>query len=626
MSGAFDEAFVAEVRERNDIVSVVGDYVQLKKAGTSWKGLCPFHGEKTPSFHVHADRQFFYCFGCQTGGDVLTFVREMNGYSFPEAVRQLAERAGMAVPEPRAWQGGADVREGGSRPAKPVRDGYYTVGRVALEFYVATLDGADGGAARLYLEKRGVTRETATRFGLGCAPDRWDGLCVALQRQDVDLAVAEALGLVVKKQGGGYYDRFRNRLMFPIRNVAGEVLGFSGRTLDTTDPSVAKYVNSPDSPVYQKGDTLFGVFEGRPALRKAACAILVEGNLDLVSLSQAGLGHVIAPLGTALTAAQCRLLRRFVARVVALYDGDGAGREAARKAAQLALAEGLPIQIATLPDGEDPDSYVRKHGREALEALIERAVPGFEYLLDKAMHEARALDNARGAKAAVEALAGVLAEIADPSERALYERKVAETLGIDDKTVREIARGAGHRPRPRLLEAGQGAAAAEGPGGGSLEEAEDARTVPEREFRMIELLAVSVEARALYLAHDTADLIHHAGARAFANAIASVEVGTLGEVLGHLPVGAMRDRLLRRMAERAVVSEEAARGYYEQLVKTLKRDAIERKLDALKRDERRASLQRDEIGALEVMVARQKLMRERAEIDTQIEGLGVTRD
>lgn len=609
MSG-FDEAFLHEVRERNDIVSVVGDYVALRKAGTSWKGLCPFHGEKTPSFHVHPDRQFFYCFGCQTGGDVISFVREVNGFSFIEAVRHLAERAGLPMPERVSGpEGGDPSRARAGKASREARDGFYDINRVALRFFTDTLDTMEGSVCRDYLRTRGLARETVQRFALGCAPDRWDGLVTALQREGCDLRAAESLGLVVRRQGGsGYYDRFRHRLMFPIRNIAGEVLGFSGRALGS-DPEAAKYVNSPDSPLYQKGDNLYGLHEARQAMRKAGRAILVEGNVDLLRLSELGLAEVVAPLGTALTANQCRLLKRFVPQVIALYDGDGAGREAAKKAAQLALAEGVALQVASLPDREDPDTYARAHGREGVERLFHKAVPAWEYLVDKALAETRGQESAQGAKLAVERLAPVLQALQSPEERAIFERQLAETLRLDERIVRELAR-AGERRRP--VEAPEVAAPPE-------------PALPMLELKLLELLVLIPEARALYFGRDVEHMVTDPRTRAAAEAICSVESegsgpADLSEVLAVLPSGGARDQLLKRLAEAPAPAEgpnTANRiGAFEGLLKTLRREAIERKLDAIRRDERRALLTQDEETVFKLQLEKQKLAQQLNDIKT----------
>ncbi len=594
MSG-FDEAFLKEVRERNDIVSVVGDYVALRKAGTSYKGLCPFHAEKSPSFHVHADRQFFYCFGCQTGGDVISFVREINGYSFTEAVRHLADRASLPVPDLRSFERDPSRRSG--QASKAARDNFYEVNRLAQKFFTECVDTVEGSACRDYLRGRAIERETALRFGLGFAPDRWDGLVSALARDGVDLRVAESLGLVVKKtSGSGYYDRFRNRLMFPIRSVAGEVLGFSGRTLGQ-DPETAKYVNSPDSPVYQKGDTVFGLFEARQAMRKANRALIVEGNVDLVSLSQAGLTEVIAPLGTALTASQCRLLKRFVPQVVALYDGDGAGREAAKKAAALSLAEGLALQVASLPDKEDPDSFVRKHGRAELDALLSKARPAWEFLAAQAIAETRALESVQGARLAVEKLAPILHELPSPEERTLFERQLAETLRMDDKLVADIARSAQRRAPVREGEA-LVARPVEAP-------------IPLSDLKLLEMLVLVPGARALYAGRDIESLVSDSRTRDVAERLVDVE-GGVSEALEVIPPGTARDQLMRRLSEAPQMADGL--GAFEKLVMVLRRESVERKLESIRRDERQAWLSRDEEMALSLSLQKMKLERQRDDL------------
>lgn len=592
----FDEAFLHEVRERNDIVSVVGDYVALRKAGTTYKGLCPFHTEKSPSFHVRPDRQFFYCFGCQTGGDVLSFVREINGYSFVEAVRHLAERAGLQMPERTAGLEERGRKTG--QASRQTRDTLYAINRLALQFYTESLQTLEGSAARDYLERRGISRDTAARFSLGVAPDRWDGLVDALAKDGADVRLAESLGLVVKKTSGhGYYDRFRNRLMFPIRSVAGDVLGFSGRTLGT-DPEAAKYVNSPESPIYQKGESVYGLFEARQAMRKADRALIVEGNVDLVTLSQAGLSEVVAPLGTALTPMQCRLIKRFVPQAVALYDGDGAGREAAKKAATMALAEGLALSVASLPDKEDPDSYVRKHGREALDTLMAAARPAWEYLVADAVDETHAFTSAQGKKLAVERLAPVLAGLSSPEERSLYVGQLAETLSLDARLVADIAR-AGVRRTPE--EVGPQVAAP----------AEVVADLPAGDLKLLEILVLVPDARALYFGRNVESLLFDPRSREVADTIADCE-GDLAETLARIPTGQVKGQLMRRLADAPAPTDGVVA--FEKMLKTLRHDAIERQLDALRRDERRASLSNDDEAALRFAVEKARLQKQREDL------------
>ena len=617
MSGGFDDAFLAEVRERNNIVSVVGDYVSLRKAGhQQYKGLCPFHSEKSPSFHVHEDRQFFYCFGCQAGGDVITFVRELNGYSFVEAIRHLAERAGLPLPEPTRDDG--LPRRGALRAArasKSERDLFYEIGGIAQRFFVETLATMEGTGCRDYLRARGIEAKAIERFGLGYAPDRWDGLTGRLREQEVPPPLAEQLGLIVPRGNGpGHYDRFRHRLTFPIRSNAGDVIAFGGRTL-STEKDVAKYVNSPDTPIYSKGDTLFGLYEARTALRREGHAIVVEGNLDLVRLSQAGLEHVVAPMGTALTAAQCRLIKRFAPRAVFLYDGDNAGRAASEKAVPIALAEGLQVAVALLPDGEDPDSFVGRHGADAMRAVLDRATPGFEHLVLRCILPR--LGDVRGAResfAAAQEIAPTLELIRDPAERRLYERQLAEILGLDEAALVPLLK-ASPRRRPR--------GDAPNPSGPASQAAPAVHRPPppQSEHELLLLMLLAPEASALYMAHDVASLVTHPGVRDAADALAQrweaeegLEVASFVASVGDI---ALRETLFKSLASAPPLGEGWPTAF-EQIESRLKREGFQRRLSALKLDERRATLAGDELGAL-------RLQMERVKVQRQLESLRASR-
>jgi DNA primase len=618
VAGDFDGAFIAEVRSRNDIVSVVSDYVTLKKAGTSMKGLCPFHGEKTPSFHVHADRQFFYCFGCQAGGDVISFIREMNGFSFPEAVRHLANRVGLAVPEPTQRRGPRESRES----SKEARDVYYHVNRLASRFFVESLSQEGGARARAYLKERGVDAQAAARFDLGFAPDRWDALAQYLVREGADLRAAELLGLIVPRGDprAGAYDRFRNRLMFPIRNLAGEVVGFSGRDLGGSTltsgvsrdgeapPTPAKYVNSPESPIYTKGEQLYGLHEARQSIRRLQTAVLVEGNLDLVRLHQAGITHAVAPLGTALTDAQLRVLKRFAPRVIALYDGDGAGREAAKKAVHLALAEKVVIEVAALPAGSDPDSFISSHGTEALERLLGAAVPGWEYLIDGVLEETRGVQSAQGARLAVERLAPVLADIEDDGERALLEGKLASVLDVPAGMVRQISRGqTRRRAAPQAPQPGNGA-------GAPPVSARARAPLPARELKLLELLVMAPDVRPLFVGLDGLTNITHADVRASIDAVLKTS-GDVSSALDAIPDPSLRAAMYRRLAEVPTLTDAArTRREFDHQMRGLQCDAIARRVEALRREEKRAGLTSDETRAM-------TLMRDRLALERQLEQL-----
>lgn len=425
---------ITEIRERTDIVALIGEYVALKRAGAQFKGLCPFHAEKTPSFHVHAERQFFHCFGCQASGDCFAFVMKLEGRSFAEAARFLGERAGIEVAE-------QDAREDHAhRAARLERDRLLAITEASAGFFIRMLgDHPLGAMARDAIAKRSITAETARTYRLGYAPHGWDGLVRFLAEHGFSMRDAELAGMIVpRRTGDGFYDRFRHRLMFPITDVHGRIVAFSGRVLDPPpgdtvrdgqDPP-AKYVNSPESSLYKKGELLFGLHEARVELRREGMAVLCEGNFDVLALHQAGAKNVVAPLGTAFTAMQAKLLRRYVSKVTLMFDGDRAGRKALTAAYPLLSAEALTANVAALPAGEDPDSYQRQHGPDALRRVVDAARPVIEYLIESAALEAGADPGARAA--GVEALGPVLAAISNPVERGLWVERVAQAFGIGD--------------------------------------------------------------------------------------------------------------------------------------------------------------------------------------------------
>ena len=361
--GRIPEHVVEEVRERADIVQIVSRHVTLKPAGQRLKGLCPFHDEKTPSFHVHPDRQFYYCFGCGEGGDVFAFVMRQGGLEFTDAVRSLARELSIEIPESgRGLEGGR-------------AQSLYRVNEKALEYFRNALRSPAGAGARRYLEERQVPVDLVDRFRLGFAPPRWDGLLRQLGGAEA-LDAAVKTGLVAPRQtGDGHYDRFRGRIMFPITEPSGHVIGFGGRALEgegaTSD--TPKYMNSPESPAYKKSRALFGLPLALDAIRKSGRAVVVEGYFDLIALHRAGLAEGVAPCGTALTPEHVRRLRRYTNEVVLLFDGDEAGQRAAERSLPVLLSEGLRTRAAFLPTGADPDDLLRTSGPEALRAVVDNA-------------------------------------------------------------------------------------------------------------------------------------------------------------------------------------------------------------------------------------------------------------
>lgn len=368
----FDQGVVRELHARIDIATFIGQYVSLKKRGNDLVGLCPFHGEKTPSFHVHPDRGFFKCFGCGVGGDVITFLQKLENVSFGDAVRMLAAKAGVEL-EPENPQA-ARVRS--------EREAIYEANRLAAAYFARMLQGEAGRAARAYCEQRGFSEATIEKFSLGYAPDGWNGLVDELTAHGVDLALAAKAGLVKPGQRG-FYDFYRDRLMVPTYATTGEVIAFGGRALGDAEP---KYLNTSTTPVYTKGRHLFALNVARRAAQAERTLIVVEGYLDCIALHQAGFGTAVASLGTSFTEDQAAELRKYADHVFLCFDGDAAGEGAATKAIDIASKvlehAGSSVRIVGLPVGEDPDSYVRGHGAAAFAALLDAAKPSIEFKLD----------------------------------------------------------------------------------------------------------------------------------------------------------------------------------------------------------------------------------------------------
>jgi DNA primase len=457
------EELIAEIRVRTDIVALIGDYVSLKQRGASYLGLCPFHNEKTPSFHVRRDRQFFHCFGCHESGDALAFLMRLDGLNFPQAARALAERAGIDLPE-------TDDREDYElRRERERHQRLCALMEVATTFYETALREPSAGvvyreaaAARAELETRNVLPEACAKFRLGYAPLAWDALASYLTAKGHSLEDAEQLGLLARRrEGRGYYDRFRHRLMFPIADLQGRIVAFSGRLLpepanrpspqlvsNAAAPQPApKYINSPESPIYKKGEVLFGLHAARVEVRRNGWAIVCEGNFDLVALHQAGFENAVAPLGTAFTATQARLIRRFAQRVTLMFDGDSAGNKAAQAAYPLLRAAELTGRVVRLPPGEDPDTYLRKHGAEGMQRLIENAHGIVEYLIDAAA--AAAGPDAEARAVAIQALGPILVSAGNPVEIELYIQRIAQRFSLTDlRVVKEQLRRGVRGARP----------------------------------------------------------------------------------------------------------------------------------------------------------------------------------
>jgi DNA primase len=436
------EEKLRDIRESVDLVALISEYVPLRRQGARFVGLCPFHQEKTPSFGVSRGKSFYYCFGCQASGDAISFLRHVEGLAFMEAVEKLAERSGIELPR------SDDAGQLALQRARARRERLAELMAVAQAFFEEQLEcHAHAGLARAELERRKVSVETARHFHLGYAPAAWDALARHLESKRVALEEAVEVGLIAaRNNGAGYYDRFRHRLLFPVADQHGRIIAFSGRALPPPEgvaaerEAPAKYINSPEGPLYKKGQALFGLSTARVAMRKQGRVLLCEGNFDLVSLHQAGFENVLAPLGTAFTLDQARLIRRFVEEVIVIFDGDGAGRAATAKAQVLLSAAGLKARAVRLPDGYDPDSFLAEKGAETLVTMVQSAAPIIDFLIDQASLNAH--DAASRARA-IHELAPCLAQIEDAVERSLYVERLARKLEIRDlASVRaELRRG-----------------------------------------------------------------------------------------------------------------------------------------------------------------------------------------
>lgn len=419
------DEFVSQVRAAVDIVEVVGEYVQLKKSGRAFLGLCPFHSEKSPSFNVNAERQFYHCFGCGAGGDVFSFLMNMEQLTFPEALHKLADRAGIELPAVQTKQQETESPE--KQLKRTMQEAHELVARLYHYVLTETPYGVD---AMKYLTQRGMSLQTLSEFQIGFAPDSWDFVTQFLKKRDFPLDVMVEAGLLAKSEAGKIFDRFRGRVMFPIHDSQGKVIGFGGRLLDSSQKSQPKYLNSPETPLFNKSDTLFNLHRARSYIRKRKQALLFEGYMDVVSAWQAGFTQGIATLGTALTEQQARIIRRNVDSVVICYDGDLAGQEATNKAIQILQQAGLTVRIAPLPQGTDPDEFIRQHGAESFsQQILLQAVPVTAFRLKHLRRQFVLNDETDKARLISKALE-IINELDSPVERDLYQRQLAEEYSL----------------------------------------------------------------------------------------------------------------------------------------------------------------------------------------------------
>jgi DNA primase len=444
MAGRIPEHVIQDIKDRVSILEVVGDYVRLQKDGANYKGLCPFHQEKTPSFKVHEGKGIYKCFGCGESGNVFKFLMKLEGMSFMEAAEKLASRAGITIPREELKPEDLKREQDQGR--------IFRANQAAAEFYHQTLLKApEAKIARDYLDQRGYGAETVDRYQLGYSPASWDATISALKSQGIAEADVHAAGLALSRDSGGYYDRFRGRLMFPIHDVQGRVRGFGARQLGE-DKDQPKYINTPETVIFKKGQGFYGLYQAKEEIRKTGRALVVEGYFDQIALDHAGVKYAVATLGTALTADHARLLRRYSRDVFLVFDADEAGQKAAIRSIEPFLEAGLSPRIILIPEGKDPDEYLRAHSAAEFRKLLQTAPPLVAHHLDQLI--AAAEGTPAGLSKAVWEAAEILSRVRDPIERGAFTERIARRTGIPLPQVQARLR----RPEKRD-ETGQSAAA-----------------------------------------------------------------------------------------------------------------------------------------------------------------------
>ena len=576
--------FAQHVKSSADIVRIIGEHVRLKKTGNSFVGLCPFHQEKTPSFNVHPTRQFFYCFGCGAKGDVFRFVMDTEKIAFPEAVRRVAQRAGIPVP--------ADAPSGEPMsPERRLRAALEELHQKALEFYRKQLRSAEAAPVRELIRKRGVTDESAEEFGLGFAPASGSALTSYLSKLGVPSDVLEASGLVIRRDQGGDFDRFRNRWIFPIAAENGKIVAFAGRALGDDHP---KYLNSPETALYTKSRVLYNLFRARDAIRTAGGTVMVEGYMDAIAVYQAGIKNVVASCGTALTETQARMLARHGTEVIVSYDPDSAGVAATDRSVSLLLEEGLSVKILRLPGGLDPDQFIQQKGAEAYRAQLAEAQPFFRYLAGRAL-EAHGRATPQAKLAGINFVLPYLAKVPNKLIRAELVNDIAQKLDVSAGIILDSFRKAGLDRRE------------------SVKPPADLGRIPSAEAMLIRLFLDSEEA-----ARDLGPLLEEK------ELMGELELGSIiNTIVGMISAGlapdaaSLSDRLeesQQKILARIVFDKEArpvSIGEISTYIGSLERSRLERRRSALQREIAAAQKLQDNQRTVE-------LLREQQEVDKEL--------
>lgn len=586
MSSSFEQNdAVHRVKDAAQIIDIIGECVSLKRAGANLKGRCPFHAEKTPSFMVSPARQSFHCFGCGEGGDVFSFMMKYYNLTFPEALKQLAQRYQVTLPERQF----SPEERGRVEKRQKLFDVNERAARLYHEFL---LNPAEGSTARAYLEKRQISSKMISTFKLGYAPAGWDFLSNKVAKSSISLAEAEEAGLLVKKERGGFYDRFRDRVLFPIFELSGRVVGFGGRILGAGEP---KYLNTPETLIFDKSRLLFGLFQHRDAIRTKRRAVVVEGNFDLLALATYGVDNVVAPLGTALTQAQIRLLQGYADEVILLFDGDEAGIKAAMRAVPLFLAEQVSARVALLPAGHDPDTYIRAHGKEGLEKCLANAFPVLEFAFEN-LKDRYGMSMTGKGKILAELEPLLKASGSSPFQQSVLISEFSDKLGLDpDQVMRGFKTAAGKksRQRPQMVNAGPAKGAA----------APDKEQLPRKQAQLLEFLIFYPDYLKRFLEAGIEDILVDNLARNILDVLqklaAEKETSGPEQLMDILPEGPERSYIsrllisspfLRQDDDQETLSENMA----EEMLAWLVRDRFKKEIQQLSKDIRGAQQNQDQ--------------------------------
>lgn len=589
MKGHIPQEIIEEIKNRANIVEVVSEYIALKKTGRNFVGLCPFHKEKTPSFTVNPEKQIFYCFGCGQGGNAITFVMRLNDMTFPEAVRQLAGKMGIAIPVKKMTV--TEKREF-SEKEKIIR-----INLLASEYFSKNFTSNRGKEVRDYITKRGLNGDVLREFGIGYSLDGWRHLKDYFEEKKVPLRLVERAGLIISKDKENFYDRFRGRLIFPIVDLNGGVVAFGGRTLADEDP---KYLNSPESPVYTKGKTLYGLYNTKNDIRKKDYAIIVEGYFDLLSLWSKGVTNVIATLGTALTRNQIELIRRFTRNIVIIFDPDEGGRSAVERSLQLFLEEKMNAKVAVLPDNCDPADFVMKYGRDAVEDIIMNSSSMVDYYIDSIVEDRETLEEKMDS---IRDSVSFIAGINDPIQRNLFIKRVSEKFGIEQRLLKTEIGKAFERSKklPKSQQASK----------------KEIKKVDHIELGLIHMIFEYPEKTAIVIRENIIDYFTSTDLKKLGKSLMeSFEDGkekSFSDIADDLEDGDVKDSLLKLMVGEPTFDDDVIDRVFDDTIRKIKLKWYKNRHGILKRELARAQEIGDRELSAKLLVEKENLLKEERE-------------